>query len=141
MKDVMKKKVGIWIDLSKAVIVTLHGDEREIHVIEGIDNRERIPGEGKSFTRFGNQFFNLERQKESKFKHQVKTFMKSVEKRVIKSDELVIFGPANMKKELANMILKNKTLAQKLKGVESADSMTDNQLAAWVASYFETHSD
>lgn len=136
----MKNKVGVWIDLSKAIIVTIKGDEREMLVIDGVDNRERIPGEGKSYTRFGSQFFNLERQKESKFKHQVKTFIKSVEEQVKHSDELVIFGPANMKQELTNLILKNNSLAKKLKGMESADSMTDNQVAAWVATYFETHS-
>ena len=136
----MKNKVGVWIDLSKAIIVTIKGDERKMLVIDGIDNRERIPGEGKIYTRFGSQFSNMEKQKESKLNHQVKAFLKSVEEQVRHSDELVIFGPANIKQELANLILKNKTLAQKLKGVESADSMTDNQVAAWVATYFETHS-
>ena len=136
----MKNKVGIWIDLSKAIIVTLKGKEKEIHLINGVDNRERIPGEGKSFTRFGNQYSNLEKQKESKLSHQVKTFLQSVEMQLKHSDDLVIFGPAQMKQELANLILKNNKLAQKLRGVESADSMTDNQVAAWVVSYFETHS-
>lgn len=136
----MKNKVGVWIDLSQAIIVTIEGDKNEIKQIEGVDNRERIPGEGKSFTRFGNQFSNLEKQKESKLNHQVKAFLKSVVEQLNHSAALVIFGPANMKQELANLILSNKDLAQKLKGVESADSMTENQVVAWVAEYFKQHS-
>lgn len=130
------KKVGVWIDLSVAIIVTIDGDKKTMKKIEGIDNRERIPGEGKSFTRFGSQFSNLERQKESKFEHQVKMFLHSVVEQIDRSDALVIFGPANMKQELANLVLSEKSLVQKLKGVETADSMTDNQIMAWVVDYF-----
>lgn len=133
----MKNNVGVWIDLSQATIITLNGDSRTVKVIEGVDNRERVPGEGKSSTRFGNQFSNLEKQKDSKLSHQVKVFLKSVEDQLLHSDALVIFGPANMKQELANLILKNKAIVQKLKGVEPADSMTDNQTIAWVVKYFE----
>lgn len=133
----MKNKVGVWIDLSKAIIVTIQGNKRDIVQIEGVENRERIPGEGKSFTRFGNQFSNPEKQKENKLNHQVKTFLKSVEEQLMHCDALVIFGPANIKQELADLILDNKTLVHKLKGVETADSMTDNQVAAWVDSYFK----
>jgi stalled ribosome rescue protein Dom34 len=136
----MKNKVGVWIDLSKAIIVTIKDGNREVKKVEGVESRKRIPGEGKSFTRFGTQFSNLEKQKESKLNHQVKAFLKSVEEQLGHCDALVIFGPANMKQELANLIFKNKMLVQKLKGVESADSMTDNQVAAWVAGYFEQHS-
>ena len=130
------KKVGVWIDLSVAIIVTIDGDKKTMKKIEGIDNRERIPGEGKSFTRFGSQFSNLERQKESKFEHQVKMFLHSVVEQIDRSDAIVIFGPANMKQELANLVLSEKSLVQKLKGVETADSMTDNQIMAWVVDYF-----
>ena len=130
------KKVGVWIDLSVAIIVTIDGDMKTMKKIEGIDNRERIPGEGKSFTRFGSQFSNLERQKESKFEHQVKMFLHSVVEQIDRSDAIVIFGPANMKQELAKLVLSEKSLVQKLKGVETADSMTDNQIMAWVVDYF-----
>jgi stalled ribosome rescue protein Dom34 len=140
MKEAMKNKVGVWIDLSKAIIVTLNGEKKEMQVVEGVDNQERIPGEGKIYTRFGNQFSNMEKQKEGKLNHQVKLFLKSVEAHINHSDELVIFGPANMKQELADLILKNKTMVHELKGVETTDSMTDNQVAAWVAEYFEAHS-
>lgn len=133
----MKNNVGVWIDLSKAIIVTIKGDERNSLKLEGVDNRERIPGESKTYTRFGNQFSNLEKQKENKLNQQIKSFLKSVEDQLIHCDALVIFGPANMKQELADLILNNKTLVHKLKGVETADSMTDNQVAAWVDSYFK----
>ena len=50
--------------------------------------------------------------------------------------DLVVFGPSNMKRILAEEIRLEKELSDKLKGVEDADSMTDNQIGAWVTEYF-----
>ena len=130
------KQVGVWIDLSQAIIVTIKGDQKTMKKIAGVDSQQRIPGEGKTFTRFGNQFSNLERQKESKLAHLTKVFLKSVIDQISHCDELVIFGPARMKNELADLVITNKSLSQKLKGVFSADSMTDRQTIAWVDEYF-----
>lgn len=134
----MKNKVGVWIDMSKAIIITLKGEEREVQVIEGIDNRERIPGEGKRFTRFGNQFSNQEKQKEGRRNQQVKDYLKQVLKILTHSESIVLFGPSNMKQELANLIMKNKEMVQKLHGVVTADNMTENQMVAWVVNYYKT---
>ena len=51
-------------------------------------------------------------------------------------DELVLFGPANMKKELEKDILNDTTLTSKLKAVVSADRMTENQMVAWVKKFY-----
>lgn len=138
MKEAMNNKVGVWIDLSNAIIITLNGNEKKVQVVEGVDNRERIPGEGKSFTRFGDQFSNLERQKQGRINQQVKDYLKKVKATLTHSDSIVLFGPSNMKQELADLILKNKLMAQKLKGVVTADSMTENQMVAWVINYYKS---
>ncbi|HEY5690559.1 MAG TPA: hypothetical protein VIS49_03800 [Cyclobacteriaceae bacterium] len=132
----MKNKVGVWIDMSKAIIITLKGAEKEVQVIEGIDNRERIPGEGKSYTRFGSQFSNQEKQKEGRMNQQVKDYLKKVMKALTHSESIIIFGPSKMKQELAKLIMKNKD--QKLRGVVAADSMTENQMVAWVVNHYKT---
>ena len=41
-----------------------------------------------------------------------------------------------MKKELEKHILNDTTLASKLKAVVSADSITDNQIVAWVKKFY-----
>ncbi|MFO0434658.1 MAG: hypothetical protein ACK5ZT_05370, partial [Sphingobacteriaceae bacterium] len=52
------------------------------------------------------------------------------------ADEIYVFGPAKMKTNLKAEILKDKILKNKLRGVESADSLTNNQIVAAVKKYF-----
>ncbi|MFZ1806175.1 MAG: hypothetical protein WAU36_03080 [Cyclobacteriaceae bacterium] len=131
-------KTGVWIDLKKAVLVHLHNDKKEIKtLLSEIEPQERTPGQSKDFVRFGNQFSNLEKQKENRLKNQTKEYMKRVADELSHSDAFVIFGPAGMKHELEKLVLKDKKLNTKLKGVKTADSMTDNQTAAWVVDFFK----
>ncbi|MEZ4945947.1 MAG: hypothetical protein R2804_10485 [Cyclobacteriaceae bacterium] len=131
-------KTGIWIDLKKAIFVNLHNDKKEIKTIfSEIEPNERTPGESKDFVRFGNQFSNLEKQKENRLNNQTKEYLNRVTAELSHCDTFVIFGPAGMKTELEKLIRKNKDLSKKLKGVETADSMTENQTAAWVVDYFK----
>lgn len=137
-KNKAKNNVGVWIDLKKAIIVTLNGDKKEVKtILSEIETKERIPGESKKFVRFGNQFSNLEKQKENRLTHKTNAFLKSIQEQLSHSDALVVFGPANMKQDLANLIIENKNLVDKLKGVETTDSLTDNQTAAWVENYYQ----
>ncbi|MEQ8361874.1 MAG: hypothetical protein RIF39_00790 [Cyclobacteriaceae bacterium] len=131
-------KTGIWIDLKKAVFVNLHKDKKELKtILSEIDPQERTPGESKVSVRFGNQFSNLEKQKENRLNNQTKEYLNLVTKELSHSDAFVIFGPAGMKHELEKLVLKNKDLSKKLQGVKTADSMTDNQIAAWVVDFFK----
>ncbi len=131
-------KTGVWIDLKKAVIVTLQDDKKEVRtILSDIEPKERIPGETKNFVRFGNQFSNLEKQKENKLNNQTKEYLKRVNEELKQTDALVIFGPAGMKTELEKLILKDKKMSSKLKGIKTADSMTDNQVAAWVEKFYK----
>ena len=49
----------------------------------------------------------------------------------------MLFGPAEMKTELEKMILKDNSLKDKLVAVQTADSMTENQLVAWVKEFYQ----
>ena len=54
------------------------------------------------------------------------------------SDEVFIFGPAKVKNKLADAIKENTLLSKvNLIGVETADSMTDNQVVAKVKEAFK----
>jgi molybdopterin converting factor small subunit len=134
----MNTQKGIWIDKKKALIVTLKdGKEESREVFESdVVTRERIEGESKTFGRFGDQFLNEERKKEAREELQIKDFLDELSEKLRDADEIVIFGPAEMKTELRKHMEKDHRLSIKIRGVESADSMTDNQIAAWVRDYF-----
>ncbi len=133
----MKKQTGIWLDKEKAYIISLHEKNYGLKKIASeIETRERVPGEGKQFGRFGDQQLNPEKTKERRLKEQTTAYLKTLEKEVNATDEIVLFGPAEMKTELDKHLRKKNDLAQKIKAVKAADSMTENQMAAWVREFF-----
>lgn len=133
----MKKQTGIWLDHEKAIIITLDRAGYKLNTVESdIVTRERIDGETKKFGRFGDQSLSQEKQKGRRIKTQTSKYLKNLLKEIEDVDELVLFGPANMKKELEKHILNDITLASKLKTVVSADSMTENQMVAWVKKFY-----
>ncbi len=135
----MKKRTGIWLDHEKATIITLDKGRYKLNTIESdIVTRERIDGETRNYGRFGDQSLNQEKHKERRIKEQTSNYLKSVLSEIQQVDELVLFGPANMKRQLEKLILYDATLTPKLKAVVSADSMTNNQMVAWVKKFYQS---
>ncbi|MCB0820074.1 MAG: hypothetical protein KDC13_05595 [Bacteroidetes bacterium] len=135
----MNQKMGIWIDQSRASLVSVNEQGTTLRTINSpIESRERKPGEGKEFGRFGHQYMDHEKKQINKKIHQKNEFLKDVMQECHSAEELVVFGPAEMKTELRKAIEKDKELALKLKSVLNAEKMTDNQLKAWVKDYFKT---
>lgn len=134
----MEKQTGIWLDKEKAIIINLLEGKHTIkHLNSKITTRERFPGEGKRFGRFGNQFLSMESKKRNMIENQSDEFLKTIINEVKYVDKLVLFGPAEMKTRLEKAILKNGQVSQKLIAVEPADNMTENQLVAWVKEYYK----
>ena len=135
----MKKQTGIWLDHEKATIITLDKGNYNLNTIESdIVTRNRIDGETKKYGRFGDQSLSQEKHKERRIKEQTSNYLKNLVSEIKDVDELVLFGPANMKRELEKNIFNNSTLAPKLKAVISADSMTENQMVAWVKKFYHS---
>jgi hypothetical protein len=133
----MKKQTGIWIDTKQAVIVFLEGNNHTIKTIHSnIESRERIPGETRWFTRFGNQFLNFEKKKKNRRANEIREYLKKVVNEIKPAGELVLFGPAGMKKELEKAIWSETTHSPVIRAVETADNMTENQMIAWVKNYY-----
>jgi hypothetical protein len=134
----MTRKSGVWVDIKRAVIVKLEDDDRTFKTIDSeITTREREAGEGKKFGRFARQFISFENRKQRKQNEEEKRFFKSILDEVGNSGDLVLFGPSGIKHKLEKEINANKSLKLNLKSVEDADSMTDNQVAAWVSDYYK----
>ncbi|MEX1188792.1 MAG: hypothetical protein WED33_05995 [Bacteroidia bacterium] len=134
----MNQKMGIWIDQSKAALVSVNENKASMRTISSpIEKRTRKDGEGKDFGRFGNQYLDPEKRAENKKLQQRNEFLKNVMFELKDVEEFVVFGPAEMKTELRKSIEKDRDLLPKLKSVENAEKMTDNQLIAWVKDYFK----
>tara|TARA_R110002051_G_scaffold48308_2_gene95280 strand:- start:29541 stop:29951 length:411 start_codon:yes stop_codon:yes gene_type:complete len=132
------KKVGVWLDSKHAHIISLIGDkETELTINSEIDFFNRT-GTGGSRSKWGgNQDITHEKNYLEKENTQFKSYFKHIAETIIDSDEILLFGPADVnekfKKDLAQHY---KSLFGKLKAVKKADSMTQNQIKAYVKDFF-----
>jgi hypothetical protein len=134
----MKRQTGIWIDSSKAIIVALDGDTEKITEIDSeVENSVYHNKEGDKGTFSGAHHGNSDKKFEERKKQELDYFIKSVLSYVKKSDELIVFGPAQTKIKLEHKLLTDHLLEPgKLKAVETADKMTLNQIVEKVRRYY-----
>jgi hypothetical protein len=134
----MKKQTGIWIDTTKAIIVTLDGGKEKITEIESdIENHIYHEKEGNKGTFSGSHHGSNETKYDERKKNHINHYLKDVLSHVKESDELYVFGPADTKIKLEQKIYDEKSMdARKLKSVEKADSMTSNQIVAKVKHFY-----
>jgi len=157
----MKKKVGVWIDTEKAVIISLNGVEHRANILNSqpgerigkspkishdsyqvisspIQTKLRLPGDTKEFARSGNQHYSTEIKNMHKLKNVKNQFFKNILQGIKDVDELVLFGPSLIKKEFEAIMCKYPQIHSRLLSVEAADVMTDKQMVQWVESYFRS---
>ncbi|WP_369765986.1 hypothetical protein [Flavobacterium sp. WC2429] len=134
----MKKQTGIWIDSTKAIIVTLNdGKEFICEIQSNLENKVYHDKEGDKGSFQGNQHINSDKTFEERKKHQMNNFLKDVVNSVQESDELYLFGPAETKIKLQQKINDDKLTSNgKLKSVETSDNMTSNQIVAKVKKFY-----
>lgn len=133
----MKRQTGIWIDTNHAYIIELQENQYQITTIDSeIASRERIPGEGKKYTRVGSVYIDPEKKEERRFDNQLSDYLEKVKDVIGDTEEVVIFGPAQTKKKLAKMMQEDKKSTAKLLGSIPADAMTKNQMVAWVKDFY-----
>ena len=156
----MKKKIGVWVDTEKAVFISLNEKKRtfDVHQIQqgkrisklprelnevqailssSIQTKLRIPGDTKEFSRFGSQHYSTELKNAHKLRNEKKQYFRNILQGIKDVDEVVLFGPSVIKKELEAEIGKNPKLYSHLLDVKSADTMSERQMVRWVENYFQ----
>ena len=127
----MKKEIGLWIDHRKAVIVIISDDGEEVkeitsrmekHMRFASGNSEDGPSEDGRDRQFGNH---------------LNSYYDTVIAEIQDGDSIQIFGPGEAKGELKKR-LESKGSSERIVRVETADKMTDRQVAAKVQEHFST---
>jgi hypothetical protein len=135
----MEKLVGVWIDTKKAIIVTLEGQKEEKikEINSDVENRIYHDKEGDKGTFFGERHGDNETKFDNRIDNQMDSYLDAVLDYIKGSDFLYVFGPAEAKTKLEQRINDIKALDKiKLKAVETADSMTLNQVVAQVKDFY-----
>jgi hypothetical protein len=126
------KKIGIWIDHRRAVVVTIDEGGESRHVVESDIERHAGPeGSRRTSTPYGPQATSLERRMELKNRLRITNFFKKVIKGLGQPDHLLVMGPAKAKREFVELLKKTGGRRVKVK-METADRMTEAQVAAKV---------
>jgi hypothetical protein len=127
------RKVGIWIDHRRAVVVTIENGNESIATLEGeADHQPKAAGRSGNPTKWGPQATFNERRIEENYRLKVSHFYKDVIKSIGKADQLLIMGPAQAKLEFVEEVEKVVDLRAVPRKVETVDKMTDPQIAAKV---------
>lgn len=136
----MKKQTGMWIDGSKAVIISLIDGKEQVDRVEAeIENRVHHFADGDAGVYMGSRHLMPEKRIHERERHQLDQYLEAVLDKVKSADELYVFGPAETRVALQHKLDTDKSykyLAARLRAVEPADHMTRNQIVARVKEFF-----
>ena len=132
----MKRKVGLWIDHRKAVIVFLAGEEEEMkQVRSSVEKQIRRAAASRSGGPFESQAVQSDDRQQRAFTKHLNTYYNEVISCIRDADSILIFGPGEAKGELKKH-LEHQRLGERIVGIETTDKMTDPQITAKVRQYF-----
>ena len=130
-------KTGIWLDKERAHIISLNDGQVKFNtVLSGVEDFRIHGGSGTRF-KGGPQDVVHDSKYLEREKHQVKKYFKTLISELKDAETIVVFGPAETgEKFFKELFVNKKDISAKVKSVEKADSMTRNQLIAWVKDFY-----
>lgn len=132
----MKRKVGLWIDHRKAVIVFLVGEEEEMKLVRSnVEKQIRRAAGSRSGGPFESQAVQSDGRQQRAFTGHLNTYYNEVISCIRDAESILILGPGEAKGELKKR-LETEKLSGRIVGVETVDEMTGDQTAAKVRQYF-----
>ncbi|MBN1578845.1 MAG: hypothetical protein JW913_19955 [Chitinispirillaceae bacterium] len=134
----MKKVSGLWIDHRKAIIVTISDKGETTQQV--LSNVEKQLGRFKgkhSTSSFESGLVQADDRQQSGFTKHLKVFYDEVLSLIGAAQSVLIFGPGEGKGELKKLMAQNNRL-DRVAVMETADKMTDRQIAARVRHYFSS---
>ena len=129
----MKRKVGLWIDHRKTIIVAISNEAEEIKRITSHLERDARPSGG--WVAHSGRDYKSEDLRDRRFMDHLDRFYDEVISFIRDAESILILGPGEAKGELKKR-MESKGLQGHIVGVETVDKMTDPKIAAKVRQYF-----
>jgi hypothetical protein len=128
----MKKEIGLWIDHRKAVIVIIEGEQEVIkEITSNMEKHVRFTGGT------GSEDGSSENVRDRQFGNHLNSYYDRVVAVIREADFVQIFGPGEAKGELRKR-LEHEGFKGQVLAIETADKMTDRQIASKVRERFLT---
>ena len=129
-QQVVSHQVGVWIDHREAFVVFSNEPTIKEHSISsGIEKHIRSSGQGAESAGVA------EDQRERHVAHNMERFYDDVIEYIHGATAIYIFGPGEAKGQFKKRV-EHKGLGDLIAGVEAADNLTSNQIAARVQDFF-----
>jgi hypothetical protein len=129
----MTRNVGLWIDHKRACVIW-QGELKVQIISSNLDPRVRRGG-----TRIGgmyNQGLDSELGYNDRHEHQLREFYEKVIEALHEAERIFVMGPGEAKHEFEKALHKHKGLRDRLLKIETADKMTEPQMAARVRDFY-----
>lgn len=131
-----KYKAGVWIDHRKALIVVVTpAGERTTLIISKVEKHPQRSGDSPLKGRYAADQVPADDSRQKAYTGELNIYYDTVIAAVRSAEALVILGPGEAKGELKKRLVRNR-LGGRVAAVETADKMTDRQIAAKVREYF-----
>lgn len=132
----MKTRAGVWIDHRKAIIVAVTGKGEVLGMV--VSKAENLPeraGDSPLKGKYESQKVPADDSRQRTLTEHLNIYYNAVISCLRDAESILIFGPGEAKGELKKRLEKNK-LGGLVAKVETADKMTNGQIAAKVKKYF-----
>ena len=132
----MKTRAGLWIDHRKAIVVALTDKGEEIGlVLSKVERQLQRSGDLAKRRPYNPRQLPAEHTRQRMLQSHLDMYYDAVAATLRGAEAILIFGPGEAKRDLQKRLAKNK-LGPRIVAVETADKMTDRQVAAKVRNYF-----
>lgn len=129
------KKTGIWLDFDKAYIIEIDNKEERIKKIDSNIEHFNVHGGSRSKVAYGPQDNVSESKLLARKQQQQKAYFENVMNQTGLKNDLILFGPAEAKINFKKAIQANSFFKGNILALETTDSMTENQMKAWLRDY------
>ena len=132
----MARKVGLWIDHSKAVLVALDGERVETKTVSSdIEPRGHPKGGAPSPTTYGAQDAVYEARRDRRYQRHLSEYYARVVAEINAAVAILLMGPGEAKLELRKA-LEAAGSGQSRIEVEASDKLTEPQIVAKVKAHY-----
>jgi hypothetical protein len=131
-----KDKVGVWIDHRRALIVALSpAAEHSALIVSKVEKHPERSGDSPLKGSYESAQVPADDSRQRALTRELNIYYDAVVAALHAAESIFIFGPGEAKGELQKRLVKNKC-GGRVTAVETADKMSDRQIAAKVRKYF-----
>jgi hypothetical protein len=133
---VLNSKTGIWLDHREAVIVMMDPPkDRTVRVVSKVEKHPERAGDSPLKGPYESRAVPADDKRQRALTGELNRYYDAVIAAVAEAGSLFIFGPGEAKGELKKR-LEAKGLGSRVAAIETADKMTDPQIAEKVRKFF-----